>query len=262
MKEFDKEKMHDLLIEHSEGNLTGELREYVERYIENNTDARKEFGELKKLNRVMNQSREFEPDATLHTEFDKMLQEEMKLAASKSAKRGKVISMPMIWTMRVAAGLAILILGYFLGTQFSTDKDELASLREEMEATRQLVMMALQNQSPSQRIMGVNYVEDMKQPDDQIMDVLIETLNEDENVNVRLAALNALTKLSSSEKVKLALIESLGEQTEPIVLISLIDALVNINEIRAVEKLQDLIDDDKNIQSVQDQAQYGLFKLM
>ena len=261
MEEFDKEKMHDLLIEHSEGNLTGELKEYVEKYIEHNEEARKEFGELQKLNRIMSESGEFEPDSALHAKFDKMLQEEIEPAALKS-ERGKVISMPMIWTLRIAAGVAILIVGYFLGTQFNTEKDELASLREEMEATRRLVMLALQNQSPSQRIMGVNYAEEMRQPDDQILDVLIETLNEDENINVRLAALNALNNFSSSEKVKLALIESLGKQTEPIILISLIDALVNINEIRAVEKLQDLIDDEKNIKSVQDQAQYGLFKLM
>ena len=262
MEEFDKEKMHDLLIEYSEGNLSGELKLYVEKYLQKHEEARKELEELNRLNKVISNSKEFEPDTTLKAEFERVLHEEME-SANAGQKQGKVITMPVNWAMRIAAGVAILAIGYFMGTQLNDgNKEELAELRKEMEATRQLVMGALDNQSPSQRIMGVTYAEEMKQPDDQILDVLIKTMNEDENVNVRLAALNALSKFSSSEKVKLAMIESLDTQTEPLILISLIDALVNINEIRAVDKLKDLANDENKIQSVQDQAQYGLFKLM
>jgi len=263
MQEFDKEKMEELMIEFLDGNLSGELKEYVEKYVAKDGEAQKQFEEIKRIHGAFDISPEFEPDPSTIIAFEKVLKEEMqKGIQSGEKKEAKVISMVWKWPARIAAAITILLVGYFLGTQFNGKDDELAQIRKEMEATRQLVMMALNNQSASQRIMGVNYTESIKQPDNQILDVLIKTMNEDENVNVRLAAVNALVNFSSEEKVKQALIKSLDIQTDPIIQIALIDAMVNLNEKRAVKKLEEMSKDENNIQAVQDQAYYGLYKLM
>jgi len=259
MEEFDKEKMEELMIDYIEGNLSGELKEYVEKYIAKNEEAHREFELLQKLYAVMSNSPDFTPDSSLKFEFEKALEEEM---TGDKSKEVRIISINWKWPMRIAAGLAILVVGYFLGMQFNNNNDELSKLRKEMEATKQLVMLSLQNQSASQRIMGVNYTETITHPDDQILDVLIKTMNHDENTNVRLAAVNALMKFSSEEKVRLALINSLDIQTDPIIQIALIDAMVNLKETRAIDKLKSITEDEKNLQVVQDQAHYGLFKLM
>lgn len=261
MEEFDKEKMNELMMELLDGNLSGELKDYVEKYIAKHEEAKKEFEELREIHSIMDMSVEFEPEASLKNQFELDLAEES--AKTKTDRReAKVIAFRFGWPARIAAGIAILAVGYFIGIQFNSKNNELAQLRKEMETTRQLVMGFIQNQSPSQRIMGVNYSESLKEPDDQILNVLIKTMNEDENINVRLAAVNALKNFSSTEKIKLALINSLDVQTDPIIQIALIDALVDMNEKRAIDKLKDMVDDERNMQSVQDQAHYGLFKLM
>ena len=263
MEEFDKEKMEELIIEFLDGDLSGELKDYVKKYVEKNDEAKKHFEEIKKIHSVMNISPEFDPDASVKAGFDNALKEEMKNIIHPSEKKEtRVIGMEWRWPVRIAAAVTILVIGYFLGMQFNSKDNELVEMRKEMEATRQLVMLALDNQSASQRIMGVNYTESLKNPDNQILDVLIKTMNEDENINVRLAAVNALINFASEERVMQAMIKSLNIQTDPIIQIALIDAMVDLNEKRAVKMLEEIANDEKNIQAVQDQAYYGLYKLM
>jgi len=87
-------------------------------------------------------------------------------------------------------------------------------------------------------------------------------MNTDDNINVRVAAVEALGNFASNDRVRKALIESLGNQEFPAVQLKLITLMVQLQEKRAVEPLQNIINNNEVIPAVKDEAQYGIFKLM
>jgi HEAT repeat protein len=135
-------------------------------------------------------------------------------------------------------------------------------VRKEIEATRKLVFNLLQNDlSPSQRIMGVKAAYEAEQKDDAIVNALIKVMNEDPNVNVRLSAMEALSKFSNEIIVRKALIESLHKQTDPVMQIALIQVLVQLKEKEAVQSLKEIIESEVVPESVKDEAYGGIIKL-
>lgn len=64
-----------------------------------------------------------------------------------------------------------------------------------------MVAMIDNQQSASQRMVGVSVAYELKTADDQIVNVLVRTMNEDPNTNVRLAALEALGKFNEEDIV-------------------------------------------------------------
>ena len=90
---------------------------------------------------------------------------------------------------------------------------------------------------------------------------LIETMNTDDNANVRLAAVDALSEFADEDKVRKALINGLATQDKAVVQIALINLMVRLKENRAIEPLKKIIEDDNSIEVVKDEAHFGVFKL-
>ena len=90
---------------------------------------------------------------------------------------------------------------------------------------------------------------------------MIKTMNTDENANVRLAAIDALSKFSNEENVRNALIHSLTIQDKPVVQIALINLMVELKEARAKDAFQNIIDNESLINVVRDEASFGIYKL-
>jgi HEAT repeat protein len=131
-----------------------------------------------------------------------------------------------------------------------------------MAETKQMMLAMMSNdQSANQRMQGVNVALTISKADDEIVNALARTMLKDPNTNVRLAALEALSNFIQDPKVKLLLTNSLSKQDDPIVQISLIQLLVKIKEKNVVKDLEKIIEDDKNIQAVKDEAYTGILKL-
>jgi hypothetical protein len=136
-------------------------------------------------------------------------------------------------------------------------------LENELNDMKELVIKTMMKQeSASERIQGVLTVNDLKAPDEEILNALITTMNYDDNVNVRMAALEALTNFAEYEMVKNAFIQALLNQDNPTIQIKLISILVNMEEKRAVDPIQKMIDDENISTFVKDEAQYGLYQLL
>lgn len=157
------------------------------------------------------------------------------------------------------AFLAIgLLVGYSL-TQNSRGDGEVARLREEVTHTRQLVALSLlQQQSASERLKGVDWSNRIAQPDPQVLSALMHTVNYDQNINVRLAALDALRQSASNDTVRRGLVESLDRQTSPMLQIALIDVLVDIRDQQAATALKDLTQEAGLNPEVRERAQWAL----
>jgi len=160
--------------------------------------------------------------------------------------------------------LAVGLGGGFLLTERSRTaaKTEVAALTQEAKDMRQTAVMSLlQQKSPSDRLMGVSWSTQLQQPDERIVATLLDTLNHDSNVNVRIAAAEALYLFYDHPRVKDELVHSLALQTSPLVQLTLIDLLVEIRERRAAEALRSLIQNEKLNPRVKERAELGLAQL-
>ena len=122
----------------------------------------------------------------------------------------------------------------------------------------EVMLNMIDDESASQRIKAVSYSEDMSSPNQQVIDVLVNTLNRDKNVNVRLAALYSLQRFSDRRSVRDSLVNSLRMQTEPIIQVVLINLLAEKRDTRAIKPIQDIMTDKKTLKEVKDAAQRSL----
>ena len=101
----------------------------------------------------------------------------------------------------------------------------------------------------------------MARPDDEIVGVLVRTMNGDPNTNVRLAALEALGKFHTEPNVRKALIESLSTQKDPVIQIALIQLMVKMKERSVIEQLENIATDNRTLKAVKTEAYSSIFKL-
>jgi HEAT repeat protein len=94
-----------------------------------------------------------------------------------------------------------------------------------------------------------------------MLTALLHAVNYDQNVNVRLAALDALHPSASNAMVRSGLIQALKRQTSPLVQISLIDLLVEIKEKEAADALRELEQEPDLNPEVRERAQGALERL-
>jgi hypothetical protein len=147
-----------------------------------------------------------------------------------------------VWQVTSAA--AILLLGVFIGTRVERGPSpEVAQLRQEVTSTRQLVTLSLmREQGAAERLRGVDYTTRMPVPamDTQVVNALVQAATTDESVNVRLAAIDALTRLSGNASVRQSMVTALGKQESPMVQAALIDYLVDAKDKQALPAIQEL----------------------
>lgn len=210
------------------------------------------------------------PGPQLRARFHAMLEEHQLELRSQPKRRvtfgdwveGWWPARPM-W--QFALGLLLLAVGVGLGRS-SLEKPkhdgEIARLRDEVGGLRELLTLSLlQQQSASERLRGVSWSSQVQQPEEPVLSALLQTLNSDPNVNVRLAALDALQKFANIHEVRQGLLEALEKQKSPLVQITLIDWLVESRERKAVDVLTRISDEPQVQPKVRERARWGLRQL-
>lgn len=256
---MDKEKLESLLIDFIDGKLGDSERQAVAQLLAEDETAYALYQQLKEVMQVMDNAPVLEPAVGGQMQFEAMLHKEQR------ATRKRTIALPSPVWYRVAAAVALLLIGGgagFLISRHNQQQEEIAKLRTEMRLTKELMMARLGNEeSPSQRILGVKAAYSMNKADDEIVQALVTTMNSDPNSNVRLAAIEALRKFQNDPRVRKALIAALSQQTDPVVQIALIQCMVEMKEKQALKPLQDIVEDQDVLPAVKDEAYAGIFKL-
>jgi hypothetical protein len=158
----------------------------------------------------------------------------------------------------LAVGIAA---GQWLGVR-ERGRADLAGLQDEVHHMRQLVTLSLlEQQSASERLRGVDYSGRVDQSDTQVLAALLQAVNHDPNVNVRLAAVDALRRFAASPSVKGKLDQSLNKQDSPLVQLALIDFLVDTRDKSAVRSLAALERSPTADKNVKEKALWGLSQL-
>jgi hypothetical protein len=167
---------------------------------------------------------------------------------------------------QIAAGVALLLAGTGLGYSWHRSQAasaEVTQLRGEVGTMRQLVALSLlQQQSASERLRGVSWAYQVEPPDPEVLTALLAAVNHDPNVNVRLAAVDALRPFASSPATRPmtrdAAIQALSRQTAPIVQVALIDLLVDLKEKSAEQALRSVASDNSADAGVRERAHWAL----
>jgi hypothetical protein len=191
-----------------------------------------------------------EPSSASYVRFQEMLAA-YRLGAAQAARERRAVQwswLTALWPtrplMQFATAALMLVAGLGVGhwmTGRYQDQERLARLGDEVKNMRQLITLSLlQQQSASERLRGVNWSVRVEAPDSEVLNALMRTLNSDPNVNVRLAAVDALQHFSSDMRVRRGLRESLAMQTSPLVQLALIDWAVDSADRQSVDTLDQL----------------------
>ena len=146
-----------------------------------------------------------------------------------------------VWQASIAA--SCLIAGLLIGAAWQhekRDETQMAALRSEVETTRELAALSLlRQQSATERLRGVDYSQRMPTLEPRVVSALIEAVNRDSNVNVRLAAIDALARAANDANVRQSMTASLTQQDSPMVQAALIDYLVDSRDAAAAPALRE-----------------------
>ncbi len=127
---------------------------------------------------------------------------------------------------------------------------------------RQMVALSLlQQQGASDRLKGVNYAIRFEQPDTEVLAALLYTVNHDPNINVRLAAVDALRSYADSPVARRGLLQAINKQDSPMVQIALIDQLADLRDHAAVPTLQVLAKNQDVNPEVRQRATWALGRI-
>jgi HEAT repeat protein len=121
----------------------------------------------------------------------------------------------------------------------------------------------LQQQSANDRLAGVSYSNRLSTPDPQITQALLHSLQYDPSPDVRLAALDALQRASSSGSertpaVTNGLVEAFQYQKSPLVQVALVDSFLELRPPAAQALLQKVSNDLSYSPEVRQRAAWGL----
>jgi len=256
---MDKETLESRIIDYIDGKGTEQERALIESELAHNKNSYALYEQLREVMVTMDKVKALEPSGKLKMEFEKAIQTE--IAAQKKTKT--IFFSPIFY--RAAAAILLVMAGVAIGNWINNNKQqekELAELKQQVDENRRVMMAMLENQqSASQRMTGLSVAYEMDKPDDEIVSVLVKTMNEDPNSNVRLAAMDALGKFSNEATVRNALIQSLSTQKDPIVQIALIQLLVKMKEKGVVKQLEQMTKDASTMKAVKDEAYSGILKL-
>jgi len=262
-----------LLIDYLDGQLAPAIRDKVDEHLRGCMDCREEIVQFKKLFEEMASTKLERPSPALKENFNLMLQSELNISATmemlKTKEEPKIVKMRTgaRW-LQIAASILLVAGGMFAGMQLKNTPvaysgTEITDLKEEVKEMKEAMLLNLLNEeSASDRIRAVGYADEINNPDPKIIHALINTLNTDKNLNVRLAAINSLAKYSGNPLVVDSLIASLGKQTEPLLQIVLIKILTDQKQTKAIEPIKAILSNKQTLQPVKEIAEQGLKKVM
>ena len=208
--------------------------------------------------------------ATLGTLPDQDPGTQMRLRfydSMRALKQSEADKQARFWWSRhpafqVGFAVAILLIGVVIGSAITRQSGEVAQLRGEIYNMRQMVTLSLlQQQSAGDRLQGVNWSYRVEQPDTEVLAALLTTVNHDPNVNVRLAAVDALRNFSHSPVARKGLVQAIGKQNSPLVQIAVLDELVELRERSAAEPIKVLLAGSDLNSDVKQRAEWAIRKL-
>lgn len=233
---MDCEKTRDLVIDYIDDSLDIQTTRKVDEHLSSCEECRAEFSGVKSMWLELDNLETEEPSSTLKKNIENMIDSYNLGMKNNSTARWYAPALKWLeswWPKRpltqFATAVAVLLIGLTTGLNIggrTESKKEIVQLKTDVNHLRQAVMTSLLDQaSVTERIRGLTMTSQVKNADKEFYSTLLFLLNSDSNVNVRLAAVNALANFVDNNFVQHELVKSLELQTSPLVQVALIDLL-------------------------------------
>ena len=265
------EQIAELLPRYLEGSLNADQHRDVQTHLDECVNCSEEVILWQKLSLLPIE----EPSPQSRARFDAMLQ---AYQAGRSKQRGgssewrrRASSWNFLDWLRsplgtAAYGVALLAIGLLAGLRLGSPRggpsDQLADVRSQLASMKQLVVLSmLQQESASARLEGVTWSTRDQQLDPKVLSALLHTLRYDPSVDVRLAALDALSRHSAQPQVRTSVANALQDQQSPLMQVALIDQLVEWRDREAAPHLEKLRQSPNLNPTVRQHADWAISKL-
>lgn len=272
-KEKRCEEISSLMPDYLHNRLQPEQANIVKAHLEGCAACAEEADLWNKLGALP----EEQPSPALASRFNAMLEtyqegrwehRSLQKERSKFLDFGALVAWARTPALSMGWAVVLLVAGFVGGRYINRDakendrNDRLAAVQQQLTDMRELVVVSmLKQQSPSERLQGVSFSMDQKQPDGKVLEALLHTLRYDNSVDVRLAALDALSRYSSRPDIRQGLKDSLQPQQSPMVQVALIDTLVDLHDASIVPQLKQFQADPKTDPTVRKRADWGIQQL-
>ena len=274
---MNNEKIKQLVAKYTEGQTSLEEERKLRRYFgkENIPNELQPYAEQFRYYNEMRQSgapADFDPFAKIDFEEES----DQLAAASVTDQKSRVLFDPAQkngfswWAGRIAAGFLLLLIGYganeLLNDNDYASTQQVAQLEKEVQQMKDALMATsdYETASAGERLSAVSMstrYANQESLDRQITDILVYTMNNDKNVNVRLAAAEALFRYREELRIQKALVNGLNQQSDPLMQITLIDMLVKLKASGAVTEMEKLLVDADTEDIVRERLQAGIAEL-
>jgi anti-sigma factor RsiW len=272
------EQVAELLPDYLQGNVTGEQSALAEQHCQLCANCAQDVAMWKKLALLPPE----QPSSESRARFEAMLHAYPATPGERTIDRSgrrpwrvlfATLAPPRAffdWLRSplgaAAWSVALLVIGILIGTRVSnvapSRSEELTAMHAELTNMRQLVALSmLQQQSASERLQGVSWSGNQAHLDPQVQAVLLRTLRYDNSVDVRLAALDALSRHAGQPLIRQGVVDALQEQQSPLVQVALIDQLTEWRDPDAALRLRNFQQTPNLNPAVRQRAEWAISKL-
>ncbi len=256
---MEAEKIQGLLYKYNSGGATPDDLKEIENLIEHGGIKLEDLEGFEKLENQLFKLETPVPSLDLDDKFHQMLK--MEKNKDKIFNWKSFFSWPE-FAPRLAFASITLLLGLAIGyvLRSPTKKDEqIVYLGREISDLKEMMMLSLlEKESATDRLKAVNLTHEMDQASQKVTDALLKTLNNDENVSVRLAALDALRAYSKDSRVRELLVRSIAEQKSPLVQVALAELMAELQEKGAVKELKKILEDGETPSDIKKKIQESI----
>ncbi len=270
---MDYNEFKELISDYVLGKLNSEKEEEFEHFISGNPQYLSEIDDLKFVSNKINDSEIPKPSEKMDAVFYNSLREykEKNVSFNKSfiekIKSYFSITNNSGVTRQLIYGLAILTIGLFIGyklnfTSHSITEDINYAIAETEKVRSQLVLELIEQPSANKRLQAVNEANKLNNATEIVVKALFTTLNNDTNVNVRLASIESLAKYTKNPTVREGLVSSIIKQESPLVQIALADLMVALQEKASVNSMEKLLEQPNIDSTVKQKLQESIQEII
>lgn len=256
---MNDEKHIDLITAYLDGSITAEQRARLNDLIDHGEidilDVKQMESTYKSLGNLPAEA----PSRQMRDSFYAMLKEE-KVRQNRYQPVKLINKLLALLTpgrlQNVAVAGLIFLVGMLAGNVFTPFQDyrqQLDQLTSEVSQMRQVMALSLLDaRSPTERLKAVNISTELTSANNRVITALLKTLNNDPNVNVRLASIEALLRHAGNPNVRSGLVKAISRQQSPQIQVALADAMLALQETRSVDELRKLLDQTQLDTTVKD----------
>ena len=255
---MEKDQIKTLVNKYNEGLADPSEVLQLEKLIEMGQVEITELHNLAQLDELILKMNDVTPSINLDDTFYASLAAEKKSLAKPASFNWSELFQ---WNPRTGFALALLVVGLVGGymINYLQPNSDVKELTSEVSQLKEMMMLSmLEKESATDRLKAVSLSNDLEKVSKKVTDALIQTLNNDPNVNVRLATLDALSEYAKNPEVRVQLVKSIPHQDSPLVQIALAELMVALREKSSVKEFRKLMEEQSTPKEVKEKLKESI----